>query len=361
MRCWRLRRFHEFAAVSNRASALGWRRPSAFLRSRLNAWFESRTPLADHITLTQRTVYILPTRPGLMLGVTLMVLLVASINYQLNLGYLLTFLLAGCALVGMHVCHGTLRGIDMNLIAPKAGFAGTAATFGIKFSNNRGTVRHGIGVRALHDADRSEDPRTTAGTMGNSWSWTDVPARGSSTVQVAFRPARRGLHRVPALTAETRFPLGTFRVWTVWRPACQVLVYPSPEAHPPPLPPGEPRFGSTAPAARTPGNGEFDGVRSYRRGDPMKRVVWKKAAKADDSSGGLVVRDTQQADRQELWLDFMQTGATDVEHRLSRLCAWVMLADKTGIDYGLRLPSMVLAPDSGETHRRVCLEALALC
>ena len=42
-----------------------------------------------------------------MLAATLLVLLVASINYQLNLGYLLTFPLAGSALVGMHLCHGT--------------------------------------------------------------------------------------------------------------------------------------------------------------------------------------------------------------------------------------------------------------
>jgi hypothetical protein len=50
-----------------------------------------------------------------MLGATLLVLLVASINYQLNLGYLLTFLLAGSAVVGMHVCHGTLRGLTMHM------------------------------------------------------------------------------------------------------------------------------------------------------------------------------------------------------------------------------------------------------
>ena len=66
-------------------------RPFTYLQSRFRAWFENRLPLSDHITLTQRTVYILPTRPGLMLGVTLLILLVASINYQLNLGYLLTF------------------------------------------------------------------------------------------------------------------------------------------------------------------------------------------------------------------------------------------------------------------------------
>ena len=106
--------------------------PAAFIQNRFHKWFENRLPLTDHVTLTQRTVYILPTRPGLMLGVTLLMLLVASINFQLNLGYLLTFLLAGSALVGMHVCHGTLRGLSMNLIASPAQYAGAMATFDIQ-------------------------------------------------------------------------------------------------------------------------------------------------------------------------------------------------------------------------------------
>ena len=184
-------------------------------------------------------------------------------------------------------------------------------------------------------------------------------------MQVAFKPERRGLHRLPTLTAETRFPLGTFRVWTVWRPAAQVLVYPAPEANAPPLPPGEPRSGGAAHAARAQNTGEFDGVRGYRRGDPLKLVVWKKAAKADDSdsreSGGLVVRDTQQAQRHELWLDFTQAGSGGKEQKLSRLCAWVLSADKLALDYGLRLPSLEIKPASGEAHKRQCLEALALC
>ena len=334
--------------------------PLAFFRARFQAWFESRLPLTDQITLTQRTVYILPTRPGLMLGVTLLVLLVASINYQLNLGYLLTFLLAGCALVGMHVCHATLRGIAINLVAHPATYARAAAFFDLKLSSARRTPRYGIGVRVLH-------PDATASTQADKqphWAWTDIPAQGSSTVRVAFSPPRRGLHRVPTLTAETRFPLGTFRVWTVWRPAAQIMVYPEPEAHPPSLPPGEPRAGGAAAPAHSPSTGEFDGVRSYRRGDPMKLVVWKKAAKADDaggSGGGLVVRDTQQSEQHELWLDFMQAGTGDVEHKLSRLCAWVLMADKLGVAYGLRLPALALPPAAGDVHRRACLEALALC
>ena len=318
--------------------------PVGFVRGRFRQWWQSRLPLSDTTTLTQRNVYILPTRPGLMLGLTLMVLLVASINYQLNLGYLLTFLLAGSAVVGMHVCHATLRGLTLILIAPDAQYAGTSATFGVVLTSDRRSVRYGIGVAVL---DATHEDR---------WVWTDVPAQGSSTVHVAFKPDRRGLHRVPPLTAETRFPLGTFRVWTVWRPAAQVLVYPAPEPMPPPLPPGEPRAGGAA-TATAQNTGEFDGVRAYRRGDPLKLVVWKKAAKADE----LVSRDTQQAQRHELWLDFAQTGHIDTEHKLSRLAAWVLQADRLALDYGLRLPGQEIKPGAGEAHKRRCLEALALC
>lgn len=318
--------------------------PFGFARRRFRQWWQSRLPLIDTMTLTQRNVYILPTRAGFMLAATLLVLLVASINYQLNLGYLLTFLLAGSAVVGMHTCHGTLRGLTMNLMPPEAQFAGAAAMLTVVLTNARGSTRHGIGLAVLDE------------THPDHWTWTDVPALASSTVQVAFKPSRRGLHRVPPLTAETRFPLGTFRVWTVWRPAAQVLVYPAPEPFPPPLPPGEPRAGGAA-QARASTSGEFEGVRAYRRGDPLKLVVWKKAAK----TGELVSRDTLQAQRYELWLDYAAAGHLDTEARLSRLAAWVLQADKLGLDYGLRLPGRDLKPGSGEAHKRRCLEALATC
>jgi uncharacterized protein (DUF58 family) len=142
----------------------------------------------------------------------------------------------------------------------------------------------------------------------------------------------------------------------VWRPAAQVLAYPAPELQPPPLPPGEPRAGGAA-IQRAHNTGEFEGVRAYRRGDPMKMVVWKKAAKSDE----LVSRDTLQAQRMELWLDFDQCGIAEREARLSRLAAWILQADKLGLDYGLRLPGQQIAPAGGEAHKRRCLEALALC
>ena len=75
----------------------------------------------------------------------------------------------------------------------------------------------------------------------------------------------------------------------------------------------------------------------------------------------LVSRDALSTQRQQLWLDFAHTGAADLEARLSRLAAWVLMADRLGLDYGLRLPGREIAPDQGPTHQRRCLEALALC
>lgn len=310
-------------------------------RARMRRWWLTRLPLTDSLTLTQRNVYILPTRAGWMLAATLLVLLVASINYQLNLGYLLTFLLAGCAAAGMAVSHGTLRGLQLQLPPPQPLFAGALARLDLKLINPRKTPRYAIGMALL------DDPQ---------WSWADVPAQGEAIVQIGFRPAQRGLHGLPMLTAETRYPLGTFRVWAVWRPAAQLLVYPQPEVPPPPLPPGEPRSGAGV-AAGARASGEFDGVRAWQRGDPMKLVVWKKFAKSDE----LVSRDTQQAHRQELWLDLARAGSLDTEARLSRLAAWVLAADEQGLDYGLRLPGLEIAPASGAAHRLRCLEALATC
>jgi uncharacterized protein (DUF58 family) len=342
------------SAPAGRASRL--QGLSRSLSRSLSTFLIKRQGVTDTLTLTQRNVYILPTRPGLMLAATLLLLLLSSINYQLNLGYLLTFLLAGSAVVGMHVSHGTLRGLAMSMAPPPAGFAGRSTAFTVKLTNARRSVRRGIGLRLVHAAQGAES--------GKGWTWTDVGSEDSSTVQIAFIPSQRGLNRLPPLMVETRFPLGTFRVWTVWQPAAQLLAYPAPEADAPRLPAGEARTGMATAAARSRASNEFDGVRAYRRGDTIRQIVWKQAAKADQTGHGLVVRDAQQMHADELWLDIHHTGLPDSrvrEAQLSRLCAWVLEAERLGLTYGLRLPSLEIAPASGDAHQRQCLEALALC
>ena len=51
--------------------------PATAARARFRRWLESRIARTDTLLLTQRNVYILPTRAGLMFCITLLVLLLA--------------------------------------------------------------------------------------------------------------------------------------------------------------------------------------------------------------------------------------------------------------------------------------------
>lgn len=302
---------------------------------------EARLPRSDSLQLAQRNLYILPTPAGWMLLLTLLILLLAAINYQINLGYLLTFMLAGAAAVGMYSCHNNLRGLGLQLQAPAPVFAGQAAHLALSLKQNSKRSRYGIGLALLDQPD---------------WAWVDVPPQGNAQLQLAWPAMQRGWQACPTLRVQTHFPLGHFRVWSLWRPASEILVYPQPEALPPPLPAASPSASGEILASSS-ASGEFDGVRPYRRGDPLKAVVWKKAAKG----GALVSRDSQQLAAQQLWLDYQNTGpGLGKEQRLSRLTAWVLAADALGLCYGLRLPGQELGLNSGQAHRAQCLQALAL-
>jgi uncharacterized protein (DUF58 family) len=325
--------------TTTRAPRWAWRR-------RLDGWFASRLRASDTLTLQQRNIYIVPTRPGLAFAAMLMVLLVASINDQLSLGYLLTFLLAGSGLSSMHATHSTLRGLTLHLRPVHPTFAGQQAMLDLRITNP-GAQRYGIGLR-LAGAEHAKDI-----------TWTDAAALAQTPARLSFVPLRRGLHHVPHLRAETRFPLGLFRAWTIWRPAAQILVYPCPEPDAPPLPVWSAQSDGQG-RAQASSSGEFDGVRAYQRGDPLKLVVWKKAAQAMQSGGELVSRESSASVSTRLWLDYAQCAGIDPEARLSRLTAWLLRAQQFGTDYGLRLPGIELAPAQGELHQRECLRALSL-
>ena len=307
-------------------------------------WWLQRLPLTDSWTLSQRNIYIVPTKAGLVFALTLLLMLLASINYQLNLGYALVFLLAGAGLVSMHLTHGTLRGLTLHLRPTQAVFAGDAALLEVVLTNPS-AERHGV---ALHFEDRA--------VHGTSWVWVDVPEQGQTSARLSVVPRSRGLHAVPTLMAETGFPFGLFRAWTIWRPAGHVLAWPRPEAPPPPLPPLMARADDHTPHPQRSDGAELDGVRPWRRGDSLRQVAWKKVAR----SGELVSRDTAGAGARELTLDWQAARGSDPELRLSRLAAWVEAAERAGHRYRLHLPGRDLPIGQGDLQRRAALDALAL-
>ena len=317
------------------------------IRSRWQAWWQARQPLADTHQTTQRNVYIVPTLAGLAFCCTLGVLLLASINEQLSLGYALTFALTGAGLASMHTTHANLRGLQMDLKAPEGVHAGDEFTLELRL-HNTGSARFGIAVSAQLDSGPSEP------------AWVDVPALGHAVLKLRLPALQRGLRELPRLVVTTRFPLGFFRAWSYWRPASRAWVYPRPEEVLAPFPAqAEAGAGEAASTRQSASGTDFSGVRSYRRGDSMKQILWRKSALALDQGLPLWVRETEAPLAKDLWLDWHDTQGRDVEARLSRLTAWVLAAERSGQPYGLRLSGRELAPSLGAAHRQACLELLA--
>jgi uncharacterized protein (DUF58 family) len=313
-------------------------------RARFRRWWMGRLRLTDTTLLGQRNIYILPTRAGLTFAATLVVMLLAAINYQLNLGFALTFLLAGAGLVSMHGTHANLRGLTLHLKPTASVFVGEAAKLEVVI-NNPGRLRYGLALR-FEDA---------AAGPADAVSWCDVPAYGHESMHLALTPERRGWHPVPTLVVQTVFPFGLFRAWTVWRPAGRFLAWPRPETGAPPLPVAAAMPGPETRQQRGSDGGEFDGVRPWRRGDTMRQVVWKKAARANE----LVSRETAGSGRHEVWLDWTATALSGTEARLARLAAWVLAAERAALPWGLRLPGHELAPAAGAPQRLASLDLLA--
>jgi uncharacterized protein (DUF58 family) len=318
-------------------------RPSFFdARGRWRAWWDARREPRESHTLTQRNIYIVPSRAGLMFGVVLLLLLVVAINYQLSLGFALTFLLAGSAAASMQMTHGSLRGLTLHLKPLVPAFDGDAAVLEVVVTNP-GAARMGVGF----GLDLGVRPIPLA--------YAEIPAQGQVSVHLSWLAPHRGLHQLPVLRVESRYPFGLFRAWTIWRPAGHQWIYPRPESPTPPWPQVEASQGDDRPAARTGSGTEFEGVRAYRRGDTLRQVVWKKAAR----TGELISRETAGAVQRELVLQWQQAQGLDTEARLSRLAAWVVAADAAGHLWGLVLPNAELAPDNGTLHRHAALRALA--
>lgn len=321
--------------------------PLHALRHRWQLWWQARQSPADTHSTTQRNVYIVPTWAGVAFCGTLGVLLLASINEQLSLGYALTFALTGAGLASMHTTHANLRGLQMDLKAPEGVHAGHEYALELRL-HNTGSARFGIAISAQLDSGASES------------AWVDVPALGHAILQLRLPAPARGLRELPRLVITTRFPLGFFRAWSYWRPAAKVWVYPRAESVLAPFPAqAEAGAGEAASTRQSSSGTDFSGVRSYRRGDSMKQILWRKSALALEQGLPLWVRETEAPLAQDLWLDWRDTQGRDVEARLSRLAAWVLAAERLGQPYGLRLAGREITPSLGSTHRQACLEALA--
>ena len=323
-------------------------------RTTRTAWYwlsRPREGAADkrgEIFLHRRQVFILPTKAGLGFAVLLLLLLLGATNYNLALGFALTFLLTSCALVDMVLTYRNLGQLHLRPGRAASVFAGEAARFELHLNNRTRLDRYAIGVDFA----------------GANWPHyvVDAPAGGSAALVLSCATEQRGYLPAPRVRLVTRFPLGLFRAWSYWRPDLRVLVYPFPELEAPPLPMAGSARDTGGGALPVIGSDDFAGIRSYQAGDPMRSLAWRQIARLDLAYGGqLVTKHFERGGADQLVLDFDAMAPTmHLELRLSRMTRWVLDAEQRGLPYALRIGAHEFAPAVGAAHQAACLRALAL-
>jgi uncharacterized protein (DUF58 family) len=310
----------------------------ATLRQSVSDWiFRAQVPESPPVTLGQRRIFILPSKQGYFFGLTLLVLLAASINYALSLGFVLTFTLASMAGVAMLHTWRNLAHLKLRPGRSDAVFAGETGYFTISIETPSQT-RYSIALRRK-DADPVH---------------ADVAANEVAAIALPVAATKRGRVACGRVEVFTRYPVGLFHAWSYVDFGQTLLVYPRPD----------PSAGSPPAQSRSfneegipvPGEEEFNMLRAYRAGDPPRQIAWKALAREQ----GLLTKEFSAMASSELWLDWEDARGSDVEARLSVLSHWVLQAEGFGQSFGLRLPGVEIAPDRGEAHRARCLEALAL-
>ena len=302
-------------------------------------WVSRRhEPEQGRIVLVQRRVYVLPTRHGVAFGFVLLLMLVGSINYNLSLGYILTFLLAGMAIVSILHTYRNIAHIAISAGRTEPVFSGDLAPFDLHIENEREDARQVIGFRC-------DDQTQNA----------NLPGRRVTTIQIPVRATRRGWLQLPRVTLETFYPLGMFRAWSYVQPDMRSLIYPKPDTSA--LPPQRPRADSGDAVSVGAGTDDFSGLRGYQASDSPRHIAWKAVARAET----MLTKSFMGRASEELFLDWSDLPDTlDIEARLSRLTRWVLLARQAGLNYALDIPGTRIEINGGDEHFARCLEALAL-
>jgi len=285
-----------------------------------------------------RNIYIVPTVAGLgLLGVVL-ISLIAAINFQNSLIYMVSFWLGSLLVINILYTFRNLSGLQLELMGAEPCFAG---------QNCLVTLR----ATSLSPCDS-----IYIGWKGVDLCLFGLQATNTLDLEVSYPAPERGRLKPPRLDVFTRYPTGLSLAWGYANMDINAIVYPAPLELPSTL--------RTAHSGQVADDGpgieggvnDFTGMRAYQAGESFRRIHWAKFARTGKLYSKIFVDYQSHAH----WLLWEELPGGSVEQRLSHLCAKVLELDGRQQSFGLRIPRKTIQPDRGEAHKVACLTALAL-
>lgn len=295
-------------------------------------------PVEGPVRLNHQLIFIIPNKRGFGFGFLLTIQWLTAINYENNLAFILTFLLAGIAMLGIFKTFSNLSGIEVSVRQNQPVFVGDQAGFEVLLANQSALPRYAVWLKSGQSSPVK----------------LDIPASHSEKGTLGIKATRRGWLDPGPITVFSEFPLGLFYAWSPLNFTARILIYPRPAADFLPFPE---ITGSGTEAGHLRFNtDELHGFKNYQAGDNIQRIQWRSIAKGQPLQVSLYVENRN--DDVHFRLD--ETPGSDLEAQLSRLCRWITDAETKGLKYSLSLPGNLIPARRGPSHYRECLTSLAL-
>jgi len=293
------------------------------------------------MVLGKKDVSLRPTQSGFLFLGILIAMLLGSVNYNNNAGFILVFLLGTMAMISLFHSYKNLVGLEIIPRRVQPVFTGQSIIFPLRIQREINTKSPGQAPgQALFLKFDGMAPK---------------PFSGTGVLNLSIPAKKRGYQSPGRLFLDSVYPFGLFRLRAVIPFSTRGLAYPSPLRGK--IPPalagvrddGEKQSTDTGPD-------DFQGLRPYLPGNPMGRISWKTFSRGQ----GLFIKDFTADKGQDVLMDLDLIRGTDLEKKLSLICQGVIDAEKRHLKYGIRLGPVSLVPASGKEHFHRCLKALAL-
>lgn len=316
-------------------------RQNTWLKNKFDAWLTVRIPEAKQHVLSNRNIFIMPTKFGLSFLAVITLLFLLATNYQNNIIMLLSYLLASIFITCMLTSFFNLAGLKVNMVKQSQGFASQNILYSVELQST--LSRYHLHFNFKHQ-DTATMPHCSSGICH---------------IQVPFKSEQRGRYLTGRLKISSEYCFGLFITWTQLEFAAKAIVFPKAKPIKQSLLSND-AFQSidsydAINQRFVAGTDDFYQLKPYQQGEPLSQIAWKQVAQGK----GYFSKEYQKEQQGACWLNLKNMPNNQLESKLQILAFLIKKYSEQGQVFGLDLNVITISPNSNIKHTNECLIALA--
>ncbi|MEW6992263.1 DUF58 domain-containing protein [Colwelliaceae bacterium 6441] len=322
-----------------------------FIKRRFEQWLSLRMPSQSRQELSQKNIFIVPSRFGFAYLFFILLLFVLGTNYQNNLIIMMSYLLSSLFITVMIFCFMNLSRLSISAKGQFDGYAEEVVFIPIKVftPNTKQAVQFNF----------YQQPEKLVSCIDKSI---------TLTLPVIF--AHRGKYKIQRLVIASEYPFGLFYSWTKLQFDIDIIIYPKPlpcQVITPRSEMTELEYGVDSITNNRVKGDDFYELKPYKQGEPLSWVAWKKIPK----DGVMMTKHYNAPHSPTIILVLHTMPSSSLEVKLRQLCYLVLHYHQANAEYGINLlepehsvtgninEKLFIKPSCGEQHLKHCLLALS--